>query len=90
MVFLQLAISSSLLFTARFCVEIGLSIITFICPLLKVNDLFGNTFPAPMIVIGTIGSLVWIANVNPPFLNGSKSPVSERVPSGYMRVENDE
>jgi len=41
----------------------------------------------PVIATGTIGACALIAMMKPPFLNGSKSPVLLRVPSGKIRKE---
>src|SRR5687768_8783092 len=42
---------------------------------------------APLMATGTTGTCASIAITNPPFLNGSRSPVRLRVPSGKMRNE---
>jgi hypothetical protein len=59
-----------------------------ISPLFSVSDFFSNTEHAPIMVMGTTGNFDWITRINPPFLNGCISPVSDRVPSGYNQVEN--
>ena len=69
-------------------VLIGLSIINNTLPFNNLNDFFGNKECAPIIVTGTTGNLDRIAKIKPPFLNGSIFPTSERVPSGYINVEN--
>ena len=47
----------------------------------------GITSSVPLSATGTTGAWALMAITNPPFLNGSRSPVRARVPSGAIRNE---
>ena len=74
--------------SCKSAVSIGISIINLIFPLNSFSKFFDNTEREPIIAMGTTGNFDRIARINPPFLKGCISSISDRVPSGYNKVEN--
>ena len=71
----------------RPAVGIGVPIRTLTCTGRTMGLPFRMASRPPWTATGTIGACAWMAMMNPPFLNGSRSPVRLRVPSGKIRNE---